>query len=139
MLLALGLFSEIRIPVRNLLSSLDSISLRKPHMEFITVMARDQLRGTAQSQSNIAKTSNTLTKTVGVLKHLSKGREKQVDDTVDKTHVQRHDDTNRALVEELDRTGDNIFQEGRERQGGFASTVDVGVSGFLAHAGCFSF
>ena len=108
-------------------------------MEFITVMARDQLRGTAQSQSNIAKTSNTLTKTVGVLKHLSKGCEQQVDDTVDETHVQCHDDTNGALVEELDRTGDNIFQEGGERQGGFASTVDVGVSCFLAHAGCFSF
>lgn len=108
-------------------------------MEFITVMTRDQLRGTTQSQSDIAKTSNTLAEPVGVLEHLSKGREKQVDDTVYKTHVQRHDDTNGALVEELDRTGDNIFQEDRERQRGFASTVDVGVSGFLAHAGCFSF
>ena len=78
-------------------------------MEFITIMTRDQLRGTTQSQSDIAKTSNTLAEPVGVLEHLSKGREKQVDDTVYKTHVQRHDDTNWALVEELDRTGDNIF------------------------------
>lgn len=107
-------------------------------MELITVMPSEQLRSTTQSQANVAKTRNALAKSVSVLEHLREGCEEQVDDTVDETHVQRHDDTDGALVEELDGAANDLAHEPGEREGRCTGGLDVGVSGFFAELGGFA-
>lgn len=123
---------------QSVLGPLISILLRKLHMELITVMPSKQLRSTTQSQANVAKTRNALAKSVSVLEHLREGGEEQVDDTIDETHVQRHDDTDGALVEELNGAADDLAHELGERKGGCAGSLDVGVSGFFAEFGGFA-
>lgn len=107
-------------------------------MDLITVVSRNQLRSTTKPQSHIGKTGNTLAESVSVLEDLSERGKQEVDNAVDETHVQRHDNTDRALVEELDGAGDDLAEQLAERERGFIGGLDVRVSGFFAHLGCFA-
>lgn len=118
--------------------ALNTVALREPHVDLVTVVTRKQLRSATKTQSHVAKTGDTLAESVGVLEDLRERCEQEVDDTVDQAHVQRHDDTDRTLVQELDRAADDLTEELAQRKRRLVGGLDVGVAGFFAHAGCLS-